>query len=244
VASKLTSFGTSLGTNQYTAEHIFIWITTEICWRFIDKIGYTMRTKDPKPCLNGDHPVKRNLLILALLTACSSLAFAQASPDATRAGDLQAGGSFTFGYPDYSPQKAFGGGAYATFDFKTNWGAEFAFHEISLDTHSPAKELSYGLGPRYHRTYGRYNPYLKALGGRGSFTFNPNFIEGPGSQSYWMLVGGAGLDYQLSYRFNIRGEVEYQRWFTNATGDLPHGLTPIIYNFGFAYHFSGGAPTY
>jgi hypothetical protein len=203
-----------------------------------------MRTKDPKPCLNGDHPVKRNLLILALLTACSSLAFAQASPDATRAGDLQAGGSFTFGYPDYSPQKAFGGGAYATFDFKTNWGAEFAFHEISLDTHSPAKELSYGLGPRYHRTYGRYNPYLKALGGRGSFTFNPNFIEGPGSQSYWMLVGGAGLDYQLSYRFNIRGEVEYQRWFTNATGDLPHGLTPIIYNFGFAYHFSGGAPTY
>ena len=209
--------------------------------------SYTKRTKDPKPCPNGDPPVKRNLLILALLTACSSLAFGQASPDATRAGDLQVGGTFTFGYPDYSPQKGLGGGAYAAFDFKTNWGAEFAFHELSLDTHAPAKEISYELGPRYHRTYGRYNPFIKGLGGRGSFTFNPNFIEGiegASSESYWVMSGGAGLDYQLTYRFNLRAEMEYQHWFSNATEFLPHGLTPIIYNFGFAYHFSGGAPTY
>jgi hypothetical protein len=192
--------------------------------------------------------LKRNLFILVLLTACSSFAFGQAAPDATRAGDLQVGGTFTFGYPDYSPQNGFGGGAYATFDFKPNYGAEIAFHELSINTHSPAKEISYEIGPRYHRTYGRYNPYVKALGGRGSFSYNPDFLEASGasgkSDSYWMLTGGGGLDYQLTYRFNIRLEMEYQRWFTNSTGDLSHGLTPIIYQAGFAYHFSGGAPSY
>jgi hypothetical protein len=208
-------------------------------------ISYTEGTNYPKPCLIGDYPVKRNLLILALLTACSTFAFGQAAPDATRAGDLQVGGTFTFGYPDYSPQKSFGGGAFAAFDFKPTWGGEFAFHEIGIDAHSGAREMSYALGPRYHRTYGRYNPYIKGLGGRGSFTPNSEFIEAPkGSQSYWAVIGGAGLDYQINFRFNIRAEVEYQRWFSNATSSLPHGLTPIIYNFGFAYHFSGGAPTY
>jgi opacity protein-like surface antigen len=192
--------------------------------------------------------LKRIVLILSLLTACSSFAFGQASPDATRAGDLQVGGTFTFAYPDYSPQDAFGGGAYAAFDFKPTWGAEFAFHLISLDQHSPAKELTYEVGPRYHRTYGRYNPYVKGLGGRGKFDFNPNFLETVSNatqgQSYWMLTGGAGVDYQLTYRFNVRIEVEYQHWFTNSTSNLPHGLTPILYQAGFAYHFSGGAPSY
>lgn len=206
--------------------------------------------------------MKRNVLILALLAACSSFAFGQASPDATRAGDLQVGGTFTFGYPDYSPQKSFGGGAYAAFDFKPTWGAEFAFHEIGISQHSGARETSYEIGPRYHRTYGRYNPYLKGLGGRGSFNFPADFQESGGtgkalSEGFWMITGGAGLDYQLSYRFNLRAEMEYQHWFSGSNSGpqtiggtvvnetyLPHGLTPIIYQVGFAYHFSGGAPTY
>ena len=204
--------------------------------------------------------MKRNVLILALLTACSSFALGQASPDATRAGDLQVGGTFTFGYPDYSPQKSFGGGAYAAFDFKTNWGAEFAFHEIVIDQHPGAKQMTYEIGPRYHRTYGRFNPYIKGLGGRGSFDFPADFQEGAGkavSEGFWVLTGGAGLDYQLTYRFNLRAELEYQHWFSGSNSGpqtiggtvvdapyLPHGLTPINYQIGFAYHFSGGAPSY
>ena len=202
--------------------------------------------------------MKRTVLILALLTASSSLAFGQAAPDATRAGDLQVGGTFTFGYSDYSPQDSEGGGAYAAFDFKPNYGVEADFHFININQHTGAKELTYEIGPRYHRTYGRYNPYIKALGGRGTFDFAPAFQELGVTEHYWMLTGGAGLDYQLTYRFNIRAEVEYQHWFTNGdTGTqlidgvptpgvpyLPHALTPIIYQIGFAYHFTGGAPSY
>jgi hypothetical protein len=201
--------------------------------------------------------LKRNVLILALFTACSTFALGQAAPDATRAGDLQVGGTFTFAYSDYSPQDSEGGGAYAAFDFKPNYGVEADFHFININQHSGASELSYEIGPRYHRTYGRYNPYVKALGGRGTFDFAPAFQELGVTEHYWMLTGGAGLDYQLTYRFNLRAEVEYQHWFTNGnsgpqtpptgptTGEyLPHGLTPILYQFGFAYHFSGGAPSY
>ena len=204
--------------------------------------------------------MKRIVLTLALLTACSSFALGQASPDATRAGDLQVGGSFTFGYPDYSPQKSFGGGAYAAFDFKPTWGAEFAFHETIISDHPGAKEMTYEVGPRYHRTYGRFNPYLKGIGGRGRFDFPANFQEGDGkaiTESFWVLTGGAGLDYQLTYRFNLRAEMEYQHWFSGSNSGpqtvggtvvnepyLPHGLTPILYQIGFAYHFSGGAPSY
>ncbi len=205
--------------------------------------------------------MKRNVFILALLTACTSFAFGQASPDATRAGDLQVGGSFTFGYPDYSPQKSFGGGAYAAFDFKTNWGAEFALHDVVIQQHPGFSQLTYEIGPRYHRTYGRFNPYLKGLGGRARANYPANSQEGAGikavTQSFWVITGGAGLDYQLTYRFNLRAELEYQHWFAGSTsgpqlidGSIvnqsyeAHGLTPINYQIGFAYHFSGGAPSY
>jgi hypothetical protein len=188
-----------------------------------------------------------------MLTACSSLAFGQAAPGATRAGDLQAGATFTFGYPDYTPQDALGYGAYIAFDFRTHWGAEVNFHEISINQHSPAKEYTFEYGARYHRTYGRYNPFLRGSAGRGTFDFAPNFQQLGASPSYNLISGAGGVDIALTPRFNVRADVDYQHWFTGgASGKqiidnnpttgvyLPHGLTPIIYEVGFAYHFTGG----
>jgi hypothetical protein len=196
--------------------------------------------------------LKRTVLILALLTACSTFAFGQASPDATRAGDLQVGGTFTFGYPDYTPQNAVGFGIYGTFDFTSHWGAELDYNRISIDQHSPAKETTFEYGARYHRTYGRYNPYLKGMAGRGTFQSAPSFYQGGASPSYNLLAFGAGVDTQLTSRLNLRVGMDYQSWFTGgATGPpnsggpgtdvyLPHGLTPILYEVGVAYHFTGG----
>jgi hypothetical protein len=62
----------------------------------------------------------------------------------------------------------------------------------------------------------------------------------------------------LTYRFNLRAELEYQHWFSGSNSGPqnfggvivpnseygPHAFTPIIYQIGFAYHFSGGAPSY
>jgi Outer membrane protein beta-barrel domain len=198
--------------------------------------------------------LKRNLLIFATLTVFfSSFALGQAAPGATRAGDLQVGGTFTYAFPDYTPQNALGFGVYAAFDFRRNWGAELDYHRVSIQQHSPAKESTFEYGVRYHRTYGRYNPYLKGLAGRGTFDSAPGFFQGNASPSYNILTAGAGVDTELTTRLNLRIGMEYQNWFTggvtgapNSGGPgtnvfLPHGLTPILYEIGFAYHFTGGS---
>lgn len=197
--------------------------------------------------------MKRTVLILSFLTACSSVAFGQASPDATRAGDLQVGATFTLGYPDYTPQKALGFGVYGAFDFTTHWGAELDYHQIDIQQHSPAKESTFEYGVRYHRTYGRYNPYLRGSAGRGTFDFAPDFYQAGASPSYNLLAFGAGVDAQIREHINLRLGMDYQNWFTggqtgppNSGGPgtdiyLPHGLTPILYEVGVAYHFTGGS---
>ena len=197
--------------------------------------------------------MKRTVLILAMLTACSSIALGQAAPGATRAGDLQVGGTFTFAYPDYTPQDAYGYGIYAAFDIRTHWGAELDFHQVSISQHSPAKETTFEYGVRYHRTYGRYNPYLRLSAGRGTFGSSPSFYQGNTSNGYNLLAFGAGVDADITPRFNIRLGMDYQDWFTGSvTGSptcggpgtavcLPNGLTPIIYEVGFAYHFTSGS---
>jgi hypothetical protein len=197
--------------------------------------------------------LKRTVLILAMLTACSSFALGQASPDATRAGDLQVGGTFTFSYPDYTPQNAFGYGIYAAFDIRTHWGAELDFHQVDISQHSPAKETTFEYGVRYHRTYGRYNPYLRGSAGRGTFDSAKDFYQAGADPGYNLLSFGAGVDAELTNRLNVRVGMDYQNWFTggakgppNSGGPgtdiyLPHGLTPILYEVGFAYHFTGGS---
>ena len=191
-----------------------------------------------------------------MLTVCSSFALGQAIPGATRNTDLQVGGTFTFAYPDYTPQQALGFGVYADLDIKSHWGAELDFHQIYIDQNSPAKEWTFEYGVRYHRTYGRYNPYAKALAGRGTFDFAPYWWQKGASPGYNLLTAGAGVDTELMPRLNLRVGMEYQGWFTGgARGPsgvggpgqnlyLPNGLTPFLYEVGFAYNFTGGSPVH
>jgi hypothetical protein len=196
--------------------------------------------------------LKRSVLILAMLAACSSFALGQAIPGATRALDIQVGGSFTYAFPDYTPQKAMGYGIYGTFDFTPHWGAEVDFHSISIQQHSPAKETTFEYGARYHRTYGRYNPFLRGGAGRGTFDSAPTFFQAGAAPAYNMLSFEGGADIEITSRFSVRGGAIYQRWFTagvtgpaNSGGPgtnilLPHGLTPILYEAGISYHITGG----
>jgi hypothetical protein len=189
-----------------------------------------------------------------MLTVFSPFALGQAAPGATRALDLQAGGTFTFAFPDYSPQDAMGFGVFAAFDLTPHWGGELDYHRISIDQHTPAKESTFEYGARYHRTYGRYNPFIRGGAGRGTFDFAPSFQQLGTSASYNLLSAGGGVDIQLSSRFNARVDADYQHWFTGGAKGaeiidgtategvfLPHGLTPILYEVGLAYHFTGGS---
>jgi hypothetical protein len=188
-----------------------------------------------------------------MLAMCSSFALGQAIPAATRVLDVQAGGTFTFAYPDYTPQDAMGYGIYGTFDFTPHWGAELDFHQVDILQHSPAKETTFEYGARYRRYYGRYVPYLRGMAGRGTFGSNPFFYQGNTSLGYNMLAFGAGVDTPITTRISLRVGMDYQHWFTGSlTGSancggpginvcLPNGLTPILYEVGVAYHFTGGS---
>ncbi len=192
-----------------------------------------------------------------MLAFSSSFSYGQAIAGAVRQIDIYAGGTFTYAVPDYTPQNALGYGIFAIADITPHWGAELDFNSISIQQHSPAKELSFEYGVRYHRDYGRYSPFLKLSAGRGTFdSIGPNssnggFYQGNKSLGYNMLVFGGGTDIAITNRISIRGALEYQDWFTGglkgAVGVggpgkdvyLPNGLTPALFQVGVSYHFTG-----
>ena len=86
--------------------------------------------------------MKRIVLILAMLAASSSFALGQAIPGAIRPLDISGRrATFTYAVPDYTPQNAVGYGVFGDVDFTPHWGAEFAFHSISILQHSPCQRV-------------------------------------------------------------------------------------------------------
>ena len=184
--------------------------------------------------------LKNRLLLLTLamgsvLSATSGLQ-AQKLPTATRSLDIQAGGSFVYGKPDYGT-KLKGYGGYGTIDFKPHFGVMLDFHQAYGV--SKIYERTYEVGGRYVRHYGHLDPYAKGMYGRGVFNFPPPSFDpnGPsaGNLAYNLFALGGGADYKLRRSINIRGDYEYQFWHNGA--GLAHGLTPQLVSVGVAYHF-------
>lgn len=164
--------------------------------------------------------------------------FAQVRPSAKKLADLQIGGSFDVGSPDYSQNKLYGFGAYTTFDFRPHLGVEGEFHQLDApDSGLSIYERTYEIGPRYFWRFGHFEPYVKALAGRGIFNFPPDPrhpSSGPvANLGYTMWAGGFGTDYHLRPSLNLRADYEFQQW----PGFPPNGLTPRVLSIGIAYHF-------
>lgn len=173
------------------------------------------------------------VLGLSLVVLTSASLFGQASTTASRRFDVQAGGQFVIAKSDYSPQKFKGAGVYATVDFTYHLGAEIDFRQLNSPADS-SYERTYEAGVRYHRTYGRFAPYIKGMYGRGVF----NFVQGStvlANLAYNEFVGGVGTDIRILPYLNARADYEYQSW-----RNFPdHGLTPQLLSIGVAYHFPG-----
>ena len=98
---------------------------------------------------------------------------AQSLPTAKRRADLQVGGGFVLDHSDYEPNEIKGFAFYTTLDLKSHFGGEFVIHQANSNTGDKLYERTYEIGPRYHRDYGRFSPYVKAMYGRGVFNY-PN----------------------------------------------------------------------
>ena len=203
--------------------------------------------------------MKRLILTFFALAACSSVAFGQARPTATRRGDLQIGGGFEYDFPDYTPDKFYGYNIYGDLDFLEHWGVEGEFRQANDHTVAPngvtipQYQRNIEGGARYHRTYVRLVPYAKIMAGLARMEYPPV----PGSKTpeafinYGFVAPGGGIDYVVTPHITIRADMEFQMWFAEpdqrlgfdyfaGTGGLPHGLTPIVYTGGIAWRFGSG----
>ena len=158
----------------------------------------------------------------------------QAEPTATRAGDLQVGGTFSLADSDYTANRFRGYGIFSSFDFRYHFGVLVEFHQLNDPTPSKVTyERTYLAGARYVLHYGRFRPYAKGLFGRGVFNY-PKVGPGLGANiAYNVAAGGAGVDYSLTRSINVRADYEYQTWM----GFRPNGLTPQVLEVGASYRF-------
>jgi hypothetical protein len=169
---------------------------------------------------------------VATLLAGSGIAAAQALPTASRA-PIQVGIAGSFVSTDYAFDYSKGITVYGDLGFTKRFSLEADVHQTSLSTPSGVGEDSYLVGPRYSLIMeDRANVYVKALGGIGRFVYEPKAFSNPHSNSYGAFAFGAGIEYQLSRRFNVRAiDIEYQTW----PGYPPRGLTPFVTTIGIAY---------
>jgi hypothetical protein len=180
----------------------------------------------------------RMLVLFLLLGVAHTYLHGQAEPTAIRAGDLQAGGTFSLGNSDYATTSFRGFGFYTTFDFRYHLGIEGVVHQINDSNNSTGiYERTYEVGPRYVFHYHRFRPYVRAMYGRGVFNFTPVGNQSTGKYganvAFNLIAGGGGVDYRLRRSVTVRAGYEYQHWL----GFLPNGLTPTMLELGAAYHF-------
>ena len=159
----------------------------------------------------------------------------QATPTASRAGDLQIGAGFSNANTDYVPNRVNGPTIYVDFDFYKHFGIEGEFRYLK-DSKTNIYEKTYEVGGRYsHPFHTRYVPYGKFMYGRGVFNF-ATFGKTTANIAYNMFAGGVGLDYHVLPYLNVRAEYEYQHWLSFP----PNGLSPSVVTIGVAYRFPAG----
>jgi hypothetical protein len=117
---------------------------------------------------------------------------------------------------------------YGVVDVWEHFGAEFDFRQVTANDGSHISERTYEFGGRYVRHYGRFDPYLKAMYGRGIY----NYPSDVAKLAYNVYTGGAGVDIRVAEWMNVRTDFEYQTWMSFPRGNMH----PAMFTVGVAYH--------
>jgi hypothetical protein len=153
------------------------------------------------------------LLALLTLTAWASRASAQAVYTATGPGRYINVGLAASGYEsDYGKTHLLGVTGFVDANLTFRYGVEFEARQLRFhEDPDGAHQSTYLVGPRFSFHSRQIRPYVKALAGRGEFTFPFNDAQG----SYLVLAPGGGLDWRprLNGRLTIRVvDFQYQFW--------------------------------
>jgi hypothetical protein len=171
--------------------------------------------------------------VAGLLTCVFGLSIgarSQATPTASKVGNLQIGIGGLLVSTDYTPKKAGGLTVYGDFDFTKHIGIEGDIHFGSIITPADLGEDSYLLGPRFVIGHKRFSGYGKVLFGVGRLNYQQGFFASNASFTYKIYAFGGGLDIKATRRLNVRAiDVELQKW-----PGYGNGLSPIVTTVGVA----------
>lgn len=184
----------------------------------------------------------REMRVLAVVLIGAALgsmsARAQVEPSAYRGSDtLWVGADFAYvnaSFPYQSGQRLAGVGAYADFNFNTRLAVEASAHFVDFGGFESETESSYLVGPRYRfGRHGRFQPYAQGLFGVG----NIHYPFSIGNAHYFDIAPGAGANYRLNSRWQVRAEYEYQIWMNSPgyANEPDHQLQPNGLHIGIAF---------
>ena len=174
----------------------------------------------------------RTLLGLASLLFCGVSLHAQDIAAGRQYGQIQAGAGYLYLNNDYTDKAGQGISAWADYDifrlYHIEIGAEAEVHLGGIETPDDIGENSYLIGPRFglYRKH-KLNIYGKPMFGRGTIT---NQLYNT-SSSFNLYAFGGGVDYRVARKYNVRAEVEEQKW----PNFEPHTLSPIAFSVGVLY---------
>jgi hypothetical protein len=186
------------------------------------------RAKTPVLC--GD---AGTLFAVALLAVCFMVprtAFGQVAPSADAGGySLIVGATATGDILGYGDRKMLGVAAIADLDTRRRIGLEGEAQWLTFHQTANVHTTTYLAGPRYHLSYGRFQPYVKGLIGFGRFYY-PGYPVNLGTDNDFVLAPGGGLDFRVTRRIRIRvADFEYQIWPQFHYGTLnSYGLSTGI----------------
>jgi hypothetical protein len=166
-------------------------------------------------------------MLLAVCFITSRATLCQVVPAGDEGGfNLTVGATATGSYLQYGERKMLGVGAIADLDTKRRIGIEGEAQWLVFHQTANVHTTTYLIGPRYHMTYGRFQPYVKCLVGLGQFNYPYNY----GIDNDFVFEPGAGLDFRVTPRIRIRvADFEYQLWPQFHYGTLTsYGLSTGI----------------
>ena len=150
------------------------------------------------------------VILLAVCFAGLCPAFGQVVPAGDAGGYNLTVGAMATGYAlGYGNRKMIGIAAIADLDTKRRIGFEGEAQWLIFHQTANVHTTTWLAGPRYHLTYGRFQPYAKGLIGFGQFNYPYNL----GQDTDLVIAPGGGVDYRISRRVRVRlADFEYQFW--------------------------------
>ena len=182
------------------------------------------------------------LAILAVLALIAHTGHAQAVPTATQQLQLSAFAGLTGTYTNLLGGK--NGSITAGADL-TVLTLPYVQPSLEIRGTYPVKsghidsQMSFLIGPKVSRPIGRFHPYADFLIGRGQIDYlNGGYLYNTVlylSSSSTVYSPGLGVDIDLSNRWAVKADFQYQHWNTPV---LPSGsISPKATTFAVVYHF-------